>query len=339
MSDANLQKVSGNRFNAVDLGKFILAFCVIAGHTNPMVRCHNETAVGIYYIILSYAVPFFFLSSAYLLGRKINAAKDNIYLPLDVYLKKTIRTYIYCSLLYLPLTIAYYIKNDYSVSMMISDYWKGFVFLGEHYNSWQLWYLLSTIYALLFVRILIACKRNLFHVTLMGLCCLPLMLGIDELVSYEGNLPAYLEFLRGLLQRTISTGRLLQGFVMIPLGLFLSTHSLSKRFSAFLFVVGFAFSFMPMQSISMIANTASAVGFFGLALNTQLADSSIYKTLRIMSTDMYVMHMWVWTIYYMLVYQEKTFGLDSFLVTAGVCMLLSYLKQKTINHRKALGKS
>lgn len=44
-----------------------------------------------------------------------------------------------------------------------------------------------------------------------------------------------------------------------------------------------------------------------------------------MSTVVYFTHMYIWTIYYMLIYGETTFGIDCFLVTAGVSLFIAFL--------------
>ena len=45
---------------SLDLCKFIMAFAVIAIHTDPLVDCSNAAMSRIGYLLLSMAVPFFF---------------------------------------------------------------------------------------------------------------------------------------------------------------------------------------------------------------------------------------------------------------------------------------
>lgn len=63
---------------AIDVIKYIMAFCVIAIHTTPLKGIDNYIASRLYESVVSIAVPFFFLSSGYLIGRKIKNRKENI---------------------------------------------------------------------------------------------------------------------------------------------------------------------------------------------------------------------------------------------------------------------
>lgn len=68
--------------------------------------------------------------------------------------------------------------------------------------------------------------------------------------------------------------------------------------------------------------------FFGIILNWKLMDHPVYHKLRKMSTIMYLIHMYIWSIYYKVLYGEKTYGLDSFIITSlcGCVVALLYLK-------------
>ena len=69
----------------------------------------------------------------------------------------------------------------------------------------------------------------------------------------------------------------------------------------------------------------TAVGLFGTVANIELKDSIVYPVLRSMSTSIYFIHMYIWTIYYKIVYGKKTFGWDSFLVTSIIAVVSSYI--------------
>ena len=53
--------------------KYIMAFCVIAIHTLPLKNVQNEVVTSLFDTFVSLAVPFFFLSSGYLVEK--NAKK------------------------------------------------------------------------------------------------------------------------------------------------------------------------------------------------------------------------------------------------------------------------
>lgn len=335
MEPGSLSRLDQRNLNAVDLGKFLMAFFVVGCHTDPFLHCTSRPVLIVYHILLSYAVPFFFLATGYLLGRKLCAMP--VYgdtAPLDGYIKKTFRMYIICSLLYLPLAISFFIQSDYPLWEMFTEYIKGLVFWGEHYNSWQLWYLLSSVYALLCIRFLVKHKVSIEVLAVLALLVIPLMVCVDALATYEYGLPSYAEAARSLLLQTFRNSRILNGFVMIPLGIFLAKHSVSGWMSAVLFVAGIVLIFVPSSLIGLFGTFCSAVGLFGIALNISLPNSPVYKVLRAVSTDIFVIHMWIWTIYYTLVYQEKTYGMDSFLVTLAGSIVYSLIKQKVKASRK-----
>ena len=56
--------------------KYIMAYCVIAIHTTPLKGIDNNTIYRLYEAAVSIAVPFFFLSTGYLIGRKIRNKKE-----------------------------------------------------------------------------------------------------------------------------------------------------------------------------------------------------------------------------------------------------------------------
>lgn len=151
-------------YNSIDLMKFIMAFAVVAIHTQPLNNCRNRILILVYNNIVEIAVPLFFLSSGYLLSKRmtfINTDSDiNI---LTKHLNKIIKLYVKWMLIYTPLEIYKDIMHGNGIVKSILIYFRGFLFVGEQYNSWHLWYLLSTIYSLILIIILYKLKifRNM----------------------------------------------------------------------------------------------------------------------------------------------------------------------------------
>ena len=48
------------KYNQIDLFKFIMAIIVVAIHKGPLINCKNELLITIYNNITKLAVPFFF---------------------------------------------------------------------------------------------------------------------------------------------------------------------------------------------------------------------------------------------------------------------------------------
>lgn len=74
------------QYHSIDLAKFIMAIAVIAIHTNPLINYNNIGINYIYNNLVSMAVPFFFISSGYLLSKKLNFP----YLEKDISILKNI---------------------------------------------------------------------------------------------------------------------------------------------------------------------------------------------------------------------------------------------------------
>lgn len=61
-----------------------------------------------------------------------------------------------------------------------------------------------------------------------------------------------------------------------------------------------------------------------------LAIKHIYQSMRSMSTIIYLIHMWVWTAVYTVIYHEKTFGLLCFMGTAGISIFIAFVYEKNV---------
>lgn len=92
-------------------------------------------------------------------------------------------------MVYCPLAIYYYCNNNESFLFNTADFIRGFLFVGEHYNSYALWYLLSCIYGLLFIYFLI--KRHADFIQIVIICNALMILGFifTEFVSVKESLP------------------------------------------------------------------------------------------------------------------------------------------------------
>lgn len=226
------------KYNSLDITKLILAIVVIGIHTGPLVNCSNELIQDAWTMIAGCAVPFFFLATGYLLAVKFREPWDapgNLTV-IKAYIGKTIKLYIIWSVVYLPLAIADYVNERRSLLYGILSYIRGFFLVGDHYNSWMLWYLLSTIYALLFVMVCLRRHLSFGAVLLGGTLIFAVSIGLDNLVACEGDMPAALYWMKMLTWFTIGNGRILRGAFYIPWGMALA----KKRFS--LFANGIVFS-------------------------------------------------------------------------------------------------
>ena len=334
-----LPDTSVNRnHNSIDLFKIIMAFLVVAAHTHPIEGCTNRTVMAIYGQVTQMTVLFFFLSSGYLLSEKLALASD-VALKISIttkYLCKILKMYVVWSLIYLPLAIFAYWKDNTPFLHSVADYIRGFVLIGEHYNSWQLWYLLSTIYALILVIILLRLQWNVQRWPLIiGAVCL-LSIFMTEVAESQEVLPVPLHIIRSFVSITTVSGRILHGSIFIPVGILMFRQNLSTKTWLILFSVSFlADVFIENTAVSKVLLFLSAIALFGVIIHIDLKNHYIYKVFRNLSTDIYLIHMYIFSFYCSLIHKEVHFGWDSFLVTAILSLAVGLLHLRFTTKKKA----
>ncbi len=324
------------RFNSIDLCKLIMAICVVAIHTRPFDKCEISLVNNIYDSFVGIAVPFFFIATGFLLGNKIENIYDmkNNNFIIEKYMVKIVKMYIIWTAIYLPMAIYYYIASGTKPIKAVLSYIRGFVFIGEQYNSWPLWYLLSTIYALLFIMLMVRHNVNIKIILCAAFVFFIVSVVLNYLSLYEGTLAVPFYIIQKLLNMRILNGRILTGLFYIPLGIYFSKKKLPVCLSWFLMIGGYVANIViDSSSVSSFMLAASAIGFFEIIKDINLPDSSFYQTVRKMSTVIYFIHMYVWSFYYKFVYTEKTYGLDCFVVTVCSCVIIALIYVKIMSSR------
>ena len=146
--------------NGLDLFKFIMAILVVAIHTRPQDSFSAAWADKTASSITGLAVPFFFLASGYLLARKFKGMyyeKENRPAVLKS-LKRIVKLYLIWTAIYFPVSAYAYYKNGYSIIYSIAVTARRILFRGQFENIQVLWYLLSTVYALIFILAMMRLK-------------------------------------------------------------------------------------------------------------------------------------------------------------------------------------
>ena len=321
---------SRSNYNAIDAAKLLMSICVVAIHTKPLIHCSNQVVLKSFETFFSLAVPFFFIASGFFLGQKLKYAN-----PTDGYhdlkpilqnLKKNISMYLLWTVIYLPLTIAGFRLWDDSPIEAIIKFIRNLFIVGENYNSWILWYLLSTIYALLYVYLMLKRGASVNSITILGFVIFVASLFITRLSVYEGELSGLLNLLQKVISVTIKDGRIFKGLFFIPLGLLFATKQLpSFRIGIVLFFGGFLLTYFTSGIISGVSVSICSAGLFVTVANLNLPSSTIYPKLRSISTDIYLLHMIVFSVYYQLRYGRSTFGVDCFIFTVFASIICSLL--------------
>lgn len=317
-------------YNSIDLIKILMAVIIASGHIFSFDNVKNELAYSVYRSFFNMGVPFFFIVSGFLLANKFDDKLENQkncdYVKRTLF--KTIKMYLGWTIAYLPITIYHFIVTGDSFFRCLVQFVKGLFLIGEQYNSWHLWYLLSAIYALILVLILIKMRFNRKKFTIAWIVMVGLTVGISYLISIKKENLCFepLCLLQDLIKRSIGSERILRGAVYIPAGILLQRKKIPVWLASAAFCIGFTLDvFIESLTISAIFNGIAVIAFFEILLAIKLPDSVVYPFLRKMSTVVYFTHMYVWTIYYMVVYGKKTFGTEPFLITMGIDLFIAFL--------------
>lgn len=328
------------KYNSIDLFKFIMAFCVIALHTGPLEGCTIYLINTFYSTFVCMAVPFFFIASGFLLAKKMQypfCLEENRVIIVN-YMKKVIRLYLVWTVIYFPLALIHFVSRKENPIRAVLIYIRGFFLVGHQYNSWHLWYMLSTIYALAIILFLLKKRQSIQRIILFGFVCFLVGTFITYLTTYyEGNTSKLVEIVKKILVYSVENGRIFSGIFYIPIGMLLSKETIRKQVFWVFLIAGFIANFMiDNQSISTLFEAVSSIGLFGVIEKIKFADSKVFPFVRKMSTFIYFIHMYVWSFYYVIIYRVKTYGWDSFLVTSVVSSILAIVY---IYARKSVWKS
>lgn len=300
-------------YNALDLLKVILITLVVAIHTGPLEYCENPLALRVYKILAGMAVPCFFIISGFLLGihleEPFGAPGNGKYLYR--YRNKMLKMYLLGMVAYLPLAIWNYVKFDTGILKGIFLYLRGLFWLGRQYNSWQLWYLLGIVYTMCLLILLWKKGKSLDSLIV---CALTIRLAETALETFltEGQaLPGAVGSLATKANWALGGGdNVLAAGFYFPIGVYLAKHPLSKPVSLAMALTGMAMAFL-----SGSGNTLAALGLVSYLAMVELKNRPIYPVLRKLSTAVFLDHMYAYTLFYSIVYGEKTEGLAPFVGT------------------------
>lgn len=322
--------------NSIDIVKLIMAIFVIAIHTMPLYNINNEYIKIITESIFRIAVPFFFITSGYLIGNRLKSKNKKEKLEyIKNSISKNIKLYLLWSIIYLPINLIEYFTNNESIVFNILHYIRGLFFIGEHYNSWMLWFLLSIIYTLILFYIII--KLDLSKNSICFLYIIAFFLHfILDYISINGS---DIGILDKIIKFTINGGRLFQGFYMFISGIFISKNYnklVNRKGLVLRFVTFFVlFAYVNVKNIEILKYLLYiilAIYLLLISLTWNFGNEHNKLRYRKLSTGLYFSHLFVWTVYYAIVYGRKTYGFDSFVCTLIVSSIITYIYYKGVKN-------
>lgn len=280
----------------IDLFKLIMAVFVVAIHSQLSLSM-GAVFGRVLDFIFSLAVPYFFIVSGYFLFRKIDLralklseCKDRI----SLYLKRIMKMYVIWTLIYLPLTIYGEISYGTNLAKAIVKLTRNFILIGENFYSWQLWYLLGLIFAVLIIYILLRLKMCYKYILLLSVSVFAVGIVLDLLSGLDFKvISAYYE-----LFKTTRNG-IFYGFFYVSLGMYMSQKEFKVSFMdvifAFVAVIG-AFLFKDRE-VLRVFTALLAVIVFRLSLFIKIQYLNVFTVFRNISIKIYLIHMYFIAIY------------------------------------------
>lgn len=166
-------KTKHKLYNGINLLKFVCANLIIIIHVLPFGSNQKYETINFIFqnFIARIAMPIFFISTGFLIYSKVKENKD--YNIAKNYSIKLIKLYLIWSIIYLPLNIINYIKNDTSIKDAIINYIQHFLFRG---SCVHLWYLTAAAFAVYIISILL--KKNIKPKTILIISIILYIIGI-----------------------------------------------------------------------------------------------------------------------------------------------------------------
>ena len=219
-------------------------------------------------------------------------------------------------MVYSPLAAVHYLYTGMQFSEILKDALIGFFWLGENYNSYILWYLLSSIYGLLFIFVLRKMKIRYETILLVGSL---ISLSAVFLVDYRNGCFKDLDIDYVLLEKFSTIGaRVLTSFFYLPLGINLHIKKVRRKsFLCISLLFGFVFEILSpgYGVIYELGRALASIGIVGILVGLNLKSSVKYLMFRRLSSTLYYWHLWVYTIISFITYGTMCKGVYAFGMT------------------------
>lgn len=314
------------RYYSIDVFKFVMAIVVIAIHVNPFEHCANPYVQNIWGGCQALAVPYFFVASGFLMASKTEQFHYKSIPLLKKVIYKLAKMYVVWTIIYFPLTIYGYAIQGYTFIHCVCDFVKGFFLIGEHYNSWPLWYLLSAIYGYFVLYICVKKKWNRKTILLIGLVALIFGGLWDTFVAHE-FVNSGVILIQKIVIVTIGGGRIFRGTGFIIFGYFMKEFRL-KDFSCSIMmalgtamcVFGYAYVYKTLVNIGALV---AVIGFFHITLQIRFKKGRYCCFLGRLSQNMYFIHMYVYSGICLLIFGTMARGLRLFFIVTLMTIAIS----------------
>ncbi|MBR0278261.1 MAG: acyltransferase [Clostridia bacterium] len=348
-----MQTAKFNRqYYAIDLTKFLCAILVVMIHVKPLGNAPSKSLLdyvnfGIQNYIARIAVPFFFVSSGFLLYRKSSYIHFSIGFS-KKYILHMFRLYFIWTLIYFPLAFRGFFNDEKGFLHACLAYLRNIVFTGSYM---QLWYFPALIFSVCLISFLLFKGVNPRVIVIIAFMFYIIGLFAQSwyglIVPLKENIPELWNALR-LTKKIIVTTRngLFDAFFFVSMGMYFSFFGIKVRAKkAFLL---FAFSMFAMGVEVFVLQYAGFIRaydmyfflvpasffFFSFIAGLQLPYSPVYKTLRLLSSLIFYSHLWAYLVVSKLLHLVYSSLLDTcirFMLTLILTIAFSFAVIKLSN--------
>ena len=291
-------------YPSLDLMKFICSVLVVMIHITPFGEYEFLNFV-IHNYVARIAVPYFFVTSGFLLFRKTSNDDFNINYTFK-YVLRLLRMYLIWSVVYFYLNYRIIINDERGSLHGILIYIRDFIFVGSYGG---LWYLNATIFSVTLISILIKKKCSLRLIIL--LAGILYILGLFDqswfgLITPLRQIPEFWFGLR-LLQKVIVTTRngLFEGFLFVGFGMMFAFNliKITRKKALWGFIISMLFMFietivvrhfnLAKQQDMYLFLVPVTFFLFDLVLHMEIKERKIYSILRVLSVLIFYIHVWI----------------------------------------------
>lgn len=264
-------------YNGVDMMKYIMAVAVIIIHIGAL---WNITYPFFVTWFIRLAVPYFFIVSGYFIFKGATKSDDRkVFFRHRSY--QLFRLFIIWLTIYSPISIWYYVTNNYTFIDSLKSYIISVVISGESYLAWPLWYIYS--FAIFCFIFSLNNKKSFFYY--IGVIYI-LVYIIGYVYSYSMILstPLFIKYLYVLTHRTLGGGI----YLIAGAGILLAQN---KQINILYGLILFPFSILLKIIDLPFWQLFGGMGLFLLSLKIDLRDIGLWSALRLQSMWIYYSHM------------------------------------------------
>lgn len=318
-------------YNGLDLFKIIMAGLVVGIHAGYIVDSQDYPPVV--QLLQASALPFFFITSGFLLENKILKNEQREESVLKQSLLKNTRIYLLWMLCYLPIALFVYCNNQEPWQIDVLNYFRGLIFVGETPYSWPLWYMLALIVSVLVILILRRLHFKAFGIWVAGLLLTVAGYLLKEHAGSTYPIVHTLARVTLLLFGTFTRNGLFEGLVLVSTGVLIRKYIAKIPDSPLLPISLLAIAFCLYLLQLPVAVFISGTAFFLIAISMHLKDATCYKTLRVESMFVYFTHMFF--IFFINTFLKESIVGESLYLTWICVFLAAFILSMILNRLRA----